>query len=242
MCNVTKVVLQAFIATILLASVISVSCEASLFLNKCTGTDEGAQCYYKYYLSSANTCASGAIASPISHCVKYWDDSDIVSSSEPSPLQCRMCEVGYNAETNLTETDASKKYRCRTGDGGIANCMYPGKYVFANGTILRYCMGCESGFIGKDYNAFTNAPTSCTKNAAATTCVTNCEYCSMNGPLKHYCWACKSGFVAANDGLSCVAESIKTLNCQFLSSSDTAQCETCWWPYYFQGSSCAKSS
>merc|ERR1712086_393144 len=214
MCNVSKVVLQAFIATLLLASVISVSCDASLYLNKCTGTNTGNQCYYKYYLQATNSCASGAIGSPISRCVKYWNDYDVVTGTEPSPLQCRMCEVGYYAEVNLTETNSSKKYRCRSGDGGIANCMYPGYYIFANGTILRYCMGCAKGYVGKDYNAFTNAPTSCTKNTAGTTCVTNCEYCSMSGVADHICWACSSGYVASNDGSSCVAESTTTLNCQ----------------------------
>lgn len=199
----------------MLSSVISVSCSASLKLNRCTGTNTGNICYYKHYMSAANTCSSAEITNPISNCVKYWDDTDIVSSTQPSPLKCRMCASGYHAQVDLTETNTSKQYRCRTGDGGIANCAYPGKYIFANGKILRYCMGCAEGYRGQDYNAFVGAPTSCNKNAAATTCVTNCQYCSMSGPATDYCWACKNGFIASNDGTSCVAEVTATKNCQF---------------------------
>merc|ERR1712183_326395 len=192
-------------------------------------------------MAAANNCSTGTISSPIKNCVQYWNAIDTVTATQPSPLQCRMCASGYHAEVDLTATNNSKKYRCRTGDGGIANCEYAGKYIFANGKILRYCMGCAEGYIGQDYNAFVGAPTSCNKNAAKTACVTNCAYCSMNGPGSHLCWACKNGFVASNDGSSCIAETTSTKNCQNLNAAGT-QCETCWWPYYFQGQSCLKSN
>ena len=117
-----------------------------------------------------------------------------------------MCKPGYFASVDLTETKTSKMYRCRTGDGGVSNCAYPGRYVFASGEVVRYCMGCAKNYIGQNYSGLVNAPTSCTKNTTGDSCVTNCEYCSQDAYESNYCWACSSGYVAANDGLSCVAE------------------------------------
>jgi len=183
-------------------------------------------------MKSANTCV--AISSEISNCAKYWDDYDIIHSSQPK-LKCKMCKPGYYALTD----EKSSIYRCKTGDDGISDCAYPGKYVFADGKVIRYCMGCNEDFIGVNYDAFVGAATGCNQNDTDKCSITNCLYCGKKDAKTDCCFGCKDKFAASQDMTKCVAYTDS--NCQTLDSTNT-KCETCWWPYRFDGSACSRST
>lgn len=197
----------------------------------CTGTDTGNMCYYKYYLSAANTCTKRT--KTISSCIGYWYSYDNVHSAEGTP-KCKMCEEGKYAVVDLTQTSDSKKYRCKTGDNGIANCVYPGTYIKADGTVIRYCNGCAEKYIGQNYNAFVGAATSCTQNATKTAAITNCLYSGLSAWGTNSCYACKSGYAVNSTGTACTSHTSE--KCRQLNTGGT--CQECWWPYWFQGNVC----
>ena len=136
----------------------------------------------------------------------------------------------------------------------MGSCAYPGRYVYADGTVVFYCYGCSygetDGLVGREFNGLANAPTGCTYYYANTTDMvagtpsacpfTNCSYCSLenlSGTVT--CMACLENFVLNNAGTAC-ATATADGNCKRLDSAGTG-CEECWWPYYFQATLCLKS-
>lgn len=224
----------------------SANCASASYLSQCSGTNTGTQCYYKYYMSATNTCT--VKTKTIDKCISYWYQNDgQIYTAEPE-AQCYACESGYYASIDLTESSWNKRFRCKTGDNAVNHCAFPGTYVLADGTVIRYCAGCNEGYVGRDYNPFVGAATSCTQNTNKLNNITNCQYeglkafawnSSYSGTSYAYCMACKSGYVAAWDQLTCIANTDD--KCARLSTDGTT-CQQCWWPYWFQGSTCAKSN
>lgn len=209
------------------------NCVASKYLNNCSGTDTGQSCYYKYWLSATNTCSPRTAL--IDDCIYYWDSS-VVKTEETK--KCRVCKPGLYARTDEAETVATKKYQCKTGDDGVGNCDYPGRYVAADGTIIRYCAGCMENYVGQNFSAIVGFATSCTQTLAKTCPITNCKNCGQKSWGVDSCFVPKNGFVNSSDQLTTIATTLD--KCWVY---DTAgNCMMCWWPYWFSGSICAKSS
>jgi len=141
------------------------SCASSEKLSICTGTSTGTQCHYTHYLSATNTCT--AVATPISKCIKYWDDGFV----NTSPTKCKMCTIGNYA---LTNDSSNNEYECKSGDDGVADCAYPGEYISSSGMPIKYCMGCKENFIGINYSGLVGTATACSQNPEKTCPITNC--------------------------------------------------------------------
>ena len=169
----------------------------------------------------------------------------IHTSTSTLSSACKVCKKSRHSETNLTKSTDKDKYRCRTGNGGIAGCKYPGKYRFADGYQIMFCMGCKEGYIGQHFNGLVNAPTSCTALKNKEPVIDNCYYSSMSGWEVQICWACKEGYVASKNGKTCYTHSQATNlgsdnydKCKNLDKNDaTGYCGECWWPYRFQSTS-----
>jgi len=204
-------------------------CASSKKLASCSGTDTGDSCYYKNFLSAANTCT--VRPTEIDNCISYWDSS-VIKSTETA--KCRMCTKGKYAFTDETEILPSDAYRCKTGDDGVGNCDYPGRYVRKDGTIIRYCLGCAEDYIGQNYSAIVGSATSCTQNIAEKCPILNCENCGQSAWGTNSCFVCMKGFVVNSAGTACVATTDP--NCWSVDSN--SKCNRCWWPYWFQGASC----
>merc|ERR1712037_113512 len=117
-------------------------------------------------------------------------------------------------------------------------CAYPGKYVFADGRVIRYCMGCNEKYIGVNYDAFVGAATGCNQDDDDKCDIANCLYCGLKDATTASCFGCKDGFAAKTSLTECV--STTDSNCQVLDNAGTT-CETCWWPFRFDGSTCSRA-
>lgn len=104
--------------------------------------------------------------------------------------------------------------------------------------IIRYCAGCMENYVGQNFSAIVGFATSCTQTLAKTCPITNCKNCGQKSWGVDSCFVPKNGFVNSSDQLTTIATTLD--KCWVY---DTAgNCMMCWWPYWFSGSICAKSS
>lgn len=132
---------------------------------------------------------------------------------------CQKCEEKYYLSTD----NSCKKIT-------VENCLYL--------YDLNKCKICEEGYAPES-----NGGGSCIKVDKCM--VDDCKKCGFDYVTKKpSCEHCKDGFALhqINQSFSCVKETDKTNNCQYLSNSNTQLCGICDFGYYWANGECKKSS
>lgn len=161
---------------------------------------------------------------------------------------CKMCNSGFFAQVDMTQTGWALQYKCKIGNHGINYCKYPARYRAADYSTVRFCSACSELYWGLNYDGYAGASTACSKtntscDTAGANCssaaVSNCDYFGLSGWKVNSCYQCKTGFALNNAGTACVAWTDK--GCRCLDAANTA-CGQCKATTYFSGATCTKSN